>query len=105
MPTVEELDELEKECIWSWITLNDVEGYKVTAPSGYSIFLPSDGRYRYDDRSYTGTLGYWSSSLYQQDYYSCCACYMCFWKTGYSIGTDSEDIRRCTGLRVRAVTE
>lgn len=105
MPTYEEIKELEEECMWSWITINGIEGYKVTGPSGYSIFLPSDGRYAYDGRYRTGALGYWSSSLCQDQYYSDCAYYMYFWSSGYSIGEYRYDIRRCTGLRVRAVTE
>ena len=65
MPTEEEFDELENNCIWTWITQNDVSGYKVTAPNGNSIFLPEAGYINdygtLDDAGWKGC--YWSSSL------------------------------------------
>lgn len=47
MPTKTEMQELEKNCSWTWTTLNDIKGCKVTGPNGNSIFLPATGhRYR-----------------------------------------------------------
>lgn len=46
MPTHDEIKELLNRCRWNWVTMNGVEGYKVTGPSGKSIFLPAAG-YRY----------------------------------------------------------
>ena len=69
MPTLGEFGELLRNCTLTWITLNGVEGYRVTSnKSGYtdrSIFLPAAG-YRGDtDLRYVGSHGlYWSSSLY-----------------------------------------
>ena len=68
MPTKDEFTELLNNCTWTWTTLNDVKGYRVTSKkSGYtdrSIFLPAAG-YR-DDAGLdgVGSYGYyWSSSL------------------------------------------
>lgn len=43
IPTKEELDELVDRCDWQWISLEGHSGYKVTGPSGNSIFLPAAG--------------------------------------------------------------
>ena len=65
MPTKAEQDELRTACTWTWTQQNGVNGYKVTASNGNSIFLPAAG-YREDgslhDVGYDGR--YWSSSLY-----------------------------------------
>jgi hypothetical protein len=67
MPTDEEMQELIDKCTCTWTTQNGVEGYKVTGPSGASIFLPDGDCYGasfYDARS----CGYyWSSTPYDSD--------------------------------------
>ncbi len=64
MPTNEEWEELINQCTWVWTTQNGVDGYKVTAPNGGSIFLPAAGYVNYGTHSSVGTAGfYWSSSL------------------------------------------
>lgn len=64
-PTADEMQQLIDSCTWEWTTENGVEGYKVTAQNGNSIFLPAAGRYFGTKTSYTGRNGYyWSSSLY-----------------------------------------
>ena len=65
MPTIDEWNELQKKCTWTWTTLNGKNGYEVKATNGNSIFLPAAG-YRYDDvLDDAGSYGYyWSSSLY-----------------------------------------
>ena len=45
MPTKEERDELLDKCIWTWESVNGVEGFRVTGPNGNSIFLPAAGIY------------------------------------------------------------
>ena len=64
MPTIEDWRELQNNCTWTWISMNNVDGYKVTASNGNYIFLPAAG-YRYDYGLDTaGSNGYyWSSSL------------------------------------------
>ncbi len=62
MPTIAELQELLDNCDWTWTIQNGVNGYKVTASNGNSIFLPATG-YRYStDIIDRGSYGcYWSS--------------------------------------------
>ena len=70
MPTWEEMDELRKECTWTWTELNGIEGFRVTSKkTGYedrSIFLPVN---KYSDAAaiaegmYPSYGAYWSSTL------------------------------------------
>ena len=64
MPTHDEMHELASLCTWTFETLNGVNGYRITAANGNSIFLPSAG-YRTGDRLLEqGTGGfYWSGTL------------------------------------------
>lgn len=64
MPTDAEWTELRDNCSWTWTSQNGVNGYRVTATNGNSIFLPAAG-FRYDTtRGNSGEDGnYWSSSL------------------------------------------
>ena len=43
MPTRAEFKELIDNCTWEWTTKGGHNGYKVTGPSGNSIFLPAAG--------------------------------------------------------------
>lgn len=43
MPTLKEMEELINKCMWTWTTLNGVNGYKVVGLNGNSIFLPAAG--------------------------------------------------------------
>ena len=69
IPKDEEWRELIANCTWTWTNLNGVNGYLVTGKKeGYkdkSIFIPAAGR-RMDDKTlYSGTDGYyWTSVLY-----------------------------------------
>lgn len=63
MPTRDEIMELRNHCLWDWVTLNNMEGYKVTGQNGNYIFFPAAG---FIDRYYTqaGHGGmYWGASL------------------------------------------
>lgn len=64
MPTHEELDELIKECTWTWMKEGRIEGYRLTGRNGRSIFLPAP--------EYVGGQGqtgdYWSSTPYEEKY-------------------------------------
>ncbi|MBP5771813.1 MAG: hypothetical protein J6W75_10745 [Bacteroidaceae bacterium] len=63
MPTIDELSSLINKCTWTWTTINNIEGYQVTATNGNSIFLPAAG-YRTGSDFSGGINGrYWSSSL------------------------------------------
>ena len=63
MPTKYECQELIDKCKWEWVTVNGVNGYKVTGPNGNNIFLPATG-YRFGsslcDAGSDGS--YWSST-------------------------------------------
>lgn len=65
MPTDEEWEELRTRCTWYWSYQGGINGYKVVAPNGNSIFLPAAG-YRIDTTTHdTDTIGYyWSSNLH-----------------------------------------
>lgn len=64
IPTEEELKELLSKCKWKYTKLNNVNGYKITGPSGNSIFLPCAGRYSGTNLYNQGSFGtYWSSTL------------------------------------------
>lgn len=63
MPTIDELSTLNSNCTWTWTTINEVKGYKVTAKNGNVLFLPAAG-YRGKILFSAGYYGqYWSSSL------------------------------------------
>lgn len=101
MPTMEEMEELNEDCIWTWTTQNGVNGMKVTGPNGNSIFLPAAG-YRngtgFYDRGSRGN--YWSATLFE--YINNCA---------FDLYFDSGGSRwdywlyRYLGRSVRPVTE
>ena len=82
MPTLTEMNELINNCSWSWTTQNGVKGYKVTGPSGNSIFLPAAG-YRYDTSLYVaGSHGcYWSASPNSSSNYA----YNLYFYSGYYV--------------------
>ena len=64
IPTDAEWTELRENCTWKWTSQSGINGYKVTATNGNSIFLPAAGYCFgsfYDDAGSYG--GYWSSSL------------------------------------------
>ena len=64
MPTISEQEELVKNCSWEWITLNDVNGYKVTGPNGNSIFLPTSASITGTEVNGKGEWGdYWANSI------------------------------------------
>ena len=64
MPTIEELTALNDKCTWTWTTISNVAGYKVTSTNGSILFFPAAG-YRLGARlDDAGSHDhYWSSSL------------------------------------------
>ena len=62
MPRIGEFDELLNNCTWTWITQNDVDGYKVTGPNGNSIFLPACGYNNGSSFLEAGVGFYWTSA-------------------------------------------
>ena len=85
MPTKAEMQELVNKCIWDWTTQNGVNGYKVTGPSGASIFLPAAGR-RYGSSLYNaGNIGYYLSSTPYKNYDSSVAYFLGFDSSSHSM--------------------
>lgn len=63
-PTIEEWQELSRECTWTWTDVNGKKGYLVTGITGNSIFLPAAGWKESDESQCMDTVArYWSSSL------------------------------------------
>lgn len=61
-PTRRQFKELIDKCRWTWFEYKNVWGYKVTGPSGRSIFLPAAGKMH---NSLPNLGYYWSSSKSQ----------------------------------------
>ena len=103
MPTADEYQELLDECTWTWITKNEVNGYKVTSKkNGNSIFIPAAG-YFFEDSIYSlGTGGFYNSSSLAYTNYT--SENLVFSSNGRSV-SNGGSIRRCHGVSVRAVCE
>ena len=101
MPTDAEWVELIDKCNWTWTTQNGVNGYKVAATNGNSIFLPAAGCRGYTYLDFADFRGnYWSSSLYSDGPSNA-------WFVRFS-STDVDDrisSSRCNGRSVRPVSE
>ncbi|MBO7254956.1 MAG: hypothetical protein J6U79_01095 [Paludibacteraceae bacterium] len=102
MPTIAEVEELINGCIWTWTTLNGVEGYEVKSKTNdNSIFLPAAGGWIEDEH---GGLReeclYWASSLAVEENYRA-------WSlNAVSLeGVTENPIPRYYGLSVRGVIE
>ena len=64
MPMIQEMEELQDNCTWTWTTLNGVNGYLVKGSNGASIFLPAAGSYDGADMYESGFAAYyWTSTL------------------------------------------
>lgn len=104
IPTKEQIDELLENCDWTWTTLNEVNGYRVTGKKpGYtdrSIFLPVTGEYN-DGKVFDYRLHgyYWSRN-----------CGTVTSETAYTLevytkGSSAEIQSRYKSLAVRPVCE
>jgi uncharacterized protein YjdB len=98
MPSMEQIDELRTECTWTWTTMNNVDGYKITGSNGNSIFLPAAGVCYDSSLTGVGTYGaYWSRTFYSGRPSD--AWYMWFNSDDYGKGYGF----RYNGFRVRPV--
>ena len=103
MPKVEEWQELQLNCTWSWTTQGKTKGYKVVSRiNGNSIFLPAAGFPRESDSSLRNVnFGgyYWSSSLNSTDSMSA-------WRINFSqSGINITDCGRHCWISVRPVID
>jgi len=64
MPSLEQIQELDDKCTWTWTQRNGVNGTLVTGPNGNTLFLPAAG-YRSDESLYDAgaDVFYWSRTL------------------------------------------
>jgi hypothetical protein len=104
MPTIEEWQELHKNCTWTWTQLNGVNGYLVTSKKeGFtdkSIFLPAAGCRDGSDFSSQGSYGdYWSVSLNASLPYQARLYYF------YEGSRYRASSYRCRGYSIRPVSE
>ena len=97
MPTDEQITELRENCTWNWTKLNGVNGCRVIAPNGNSIFLPAAG-YCNESITNASSLGdYYSRTLNTYDPSGACGVYF------VSGGNYKFDDYRYRGRRVRPV--
>ncbi len=67
MPTEEQIKELQNNCSKEWISLNGIEGAKLTGPNNNNIFIPAAG-FRQNEINKTGVARCWASSVYKSQY-------------------------------------
>lgn len=71
LPTADEAQELVDKCKWEWTTQGGQKGYKVTGPSGQSIFLPAASFHLGSSLYRAGECGYyWASTPDEGNAYS-----------------------------------
>ena len=101
MPTIEELTALNDKCTWTWTTISNVAGYKVTSTNGSILFFPAAGCRSEASLNNAGSYGnYWSSSLYTSSAIDARELY--FSSSGHSTSSISS---RFGGRSVRPVSE
>ena len=93
MPTKAEMEELLTKCTWEWTQINSINGYKVTAENGNSIFLPAAG---YQGGTSKNEWLYYSSSTQYNDKYR-----WAIWKIN-SLGKTQTN--KYYGISIRPVT-
>lgn len=99
MPTGDEMDELLRQCTWTWTSRNGVYGCEVTGPNGNSIFLPATGYRNNSSLVDAGSSGnYWSSSIESMN--SSGTAYGLYFKSGFVCWSSDS---RYDGQTVRAV--
>lgn len=102
IPTKEQIHELLENCDWTWTTLNEVNGYRVTGKKpGYtdrSIFLPVTGEYN-DGKVFDYRLHgyYWSRNC------GTVTSEIAYTLEVYTKGASVEMQSRCSSLAVRPV--
>ena len=101
MPTKAEIDELIEKCAWTWTRQGRHNGYRVTGPSGKSIFLPAAG----SRQSSLGNVEYfgcfWSSTPNDS---GATSAYSCEFRVRNSAYVRSDCFRR-NGFSIRPVSD
>ena len=100
MPIKSQCDELLANCIWTWTSINGVNGRLVTGPNGNTMFMPAAGCRSGNDFVDVNALGeYWASTLASGA--SIVACLFSFGSNGMNDVALFND--RIYGRTVRAV--
>ncbi|MCQ2199367.1 MAG: hypothetical protein MJZ19_06555 [Paludibacteraceae bacterium] len=104
MPTQADFTELRTNCTWTWTSLNNVKGYKVTSNklgNDNWIFLPATGSYiESSECMHVGTIGYyWCSTPHESS--NNLSCYFYFNNKNENFYYFS----RYYGLTIRPVTD
>ena len=75
MPSYNQLRLLQNSCSSEFTSVNGINGRKITAPNGFSIFLPAAGDCDEDENgNHNGKYGvYWSSTLNPNNSFSGCS--------------------------------
>lgn len=101
MPTQAQLQELLANATATWTTQGSVNGEKLTAPNGGTLFLPAAGNYNNSATVSTGTSGsYWLSTPYESSIRPGCAQTIYFGRRDNAKMSFSE---RFSGLTIRPV--
>ena len=108
MPTYQELYDLcYYKCDWTWTTQNGMNGYVVRGRGAYasnSIFLPCAGCGSGTSLYYSGSIGYyWSSVPYSDSYYGSSSCIYAWYLSFYSGDHRPSYDGRYAGQSVRPV--
>ena len=104
MPSVEEVNELMRECTKSVVTQNGVRGAVFTGPNGNSIFFPASGCLSYEN-DWMGLHGlYWLNST-QNNYWNNDPAADYFEVDCQTVKYVTYRAPRCWGLTIRAVTD
>jgi hypothetical protein len=105
MPTQTQINELLKECTWTWTTENGIEGYQVSK-NGKSIFLPAagfrDGNAYYENNIDRHTTYYWSRTL-DTEISNQAYDFWFYWKGNTENSLTSGSNARYDGYAIRAV--
>lgn len=107
MPTLEEMEELDKLCKWEWTTIKSTPGFLVTGPNGNSIFLPATGWYNSvaggDLDCANERSEYWTSTIVESGTES--ARCLFFMKPDTHWAGTGNSVQRSRGLCIRPVTK
>lgn len=103
MPSQQEMIELAENCSWEWTSIDGVNGMKVTAANGNSIFLPAAASRTGDNiPTQIGQRGcYWSGTLWESD--NKFASYLYFYDKPDRVQPQRSN-RRYIGMSVRPVS-
>lgn len=100
LPSREECEEIIADCTWEWVTIEGVNGYKVTGPNGNHVFFPAAGCMSGSNLITAGENGMYFS-------YKMCGTYVNF-AYGFHFGDDYYELNwlyRCFGRSIRPVLE